>query len=207
MQVYLRGALGEEISEPTDLEKEIALLKRELPPVLDPVRWSSSSVQRVVAGMSRLFDFVARHLAQIAELFARHAVEVQWIIRDPNYETIDFGLDLRVGGFSIDEKLLTSPLFPAAGMRVVFTFYQLIQTPRHEFDLGGSIEVRFEDWSYTVWLNLPDTTESVSHDYDEDLGDVEIQRLGERFVRHYIEAIRQWTNCPSASGLARAADQ
>ena len=54
--------------------------------------------------------------------------------------------------------------------------------------------MRFEDWSYTVWLNLPDGSDSVSHDYTEILSDGEVQRLGERFVRHSIEAIRQRTD-------------
>ncbi len=193
MQLYLRGARGEEISEPTDLEKEIALLKRELPPVAEAVRWNPASIQRVLTGVSRLFDFVAHHLAQIAELFARHAVKVQWIIRDPNMEAIDYDLDLQPGALFIDEKLLASPLYPLAGMRVVFTFFQLLQTPRHAFDVGGSIEVSFEDWSYTASLNLPDGSDLVSHDYHEDLSDGEVQRLGERFVRHYVEAIRRWT--------------
>src|SRR5438105_105229 len=75
LELYLRAAKGEEIQEPTDLEKEIALLKMELEPIEEPQRLTQPIQAQVFSTSVRpLFAEIAKLLLPLCDLFSENEV-------------------------------------------------------------------------------------------------------------------------------------
>jgi hypothetical protein len=77
MELYLRGAKGEELQEPDDIDKRIALLKQELSNVSEPTVFSEAVYQALLNGMVRpLLERVGAKLSKFNELFVASQMDV-----------------------------------------------------------------------------------------------------------------------------------
>ena len=78
LDLFLRAAAGEEIHEPSDLEKEIALLKLELKHVEEPEPLTQEAQKRLFENsLDPLFTEIVSLMTPLCELFAQQTVTVE----------------------------------------------------------------------------------------------------------------------------------
>ena len=80
MRLYLRGAKGESIEDADDVDKQVALLKRELEKQQNPVQLSYEVQGKVLLeNLTPLIDRINVKLSQFDELFAKCSVQINWV--------------------------------------------------------------------------------------------------------------------------------
>ena len=104
LDLYLRAARGEEIHEPTDLEKEIALLRIELNHVEEPAPLSREIQSDILKGsLSALYAEIHRLLEPLSELFTQSSIVVSGNIH---------GRPFRVTGWLPEKRSLSDAVGP-----------------------------------------------------------------------------------------------
>ncbi len=190
--LYIRAANGEEIQEPTDLEKEIAILKLELQHIEEPAPLTQEN-QRVVFDRSLcpLFTEIKRLLLPMCDLFSENALTVSG----------SYGTDEQT--FSINERLpFSASSEPPAikgyqeGENIVrqlswtFEFIGFKKARSDAFDASAALKLNFERLRYSVQLS---PSSSVLHFYREQLSRDEVADISQRLARNILEIVRQRT--------------
>lgn len=177
LDLYLRAARGEEIHEPTDLEKEIALLKMELKHVEEPEPFSEAVQERVIANsLDPLFAEIVRLLSPLAELFSESFVEYGG------------GRIALVDSTNLPRKKGPQP----RDIQLQFVCRGFKKASFNTFELIAPLAFNFQPLKYVV--NVRAGAHLIQHFYQEPLTKDEIRDVAERITRYFLEEIRKKTN-------------
>lgn len=199
LTLYLRAAHGEEIHEPTDLEKEIALLKMELDHIEEPERLTRQrQIQLFDVSFGGLFEKITQLLEPLCELFSDSSV---WL-------SGSYGTGNNSRGINEKSKFLDVTSFPmpqgswdgdnmieVLGYR--FDLKGFKKARFDTFDLAATLELRFEPLKYQIQFKETQPPLTIQHFYQEQLTKDEINEIAQKITRFFVEAIRQKTNGPS----------
>lgn len=182
LELFVRAARGEEIHEPTDLEKEIALLKIELKHGEEPEVLTQDVQRRVFANsFDPLFAEIVKLMSPLCDLFAQNI--------------LSWG-----GGETTILHMKAAPRPTGWESRVIH------RVPVH-FDLRGFKKARFDTFDLTAVIlltldqlnyqvSLPSANPSltIQHFYQEPLTKDEITEVAQKLTRFFVEAIKKKTN-------------
>jgi Fic family protein len=192
--LYIRAAKGEEIHEPTDLEKEIALLKMDLKHVEEPEPLDVFVQQRLFENsIDPLFAEIVKLMKPLCELFSESVISLSG----------SFGT--KGQGYAISEqvKLLVSMKAPRpAGC---WSGSNVIKNLSLNFQLNGFKKARFDIFDLSILLplifdplkyrvELPVYGLAIQHFYQEPLSKDEITEIAQKLTRFFVEAIKRKTN-------------
>jgi Fic family protein len=195
LDLYLRAAKGEEIQEPTDLEKEIALLKMELEPIEEPQRLTQPIQAQVFSTSVRpLFAEIAKLLLPLCDLFSENHV----------IAGVEYGSDQSQTGIGGQETLSSLPSYspPAQcwtglntirALNLTFNLKGFKKARFNTFDLSGTLSLRFEQLKYSVVVPSVSPAFTIQHFYQESLSKDQISEIAQKLTRSFVDAIRQHT--------------
>lgn len=196
LSLYVRAARGEEIREPTDLEKEIALLKMELEPIEEPEPLTPE-IQKELFQVSfhALFVELAKLLSPLADLFGEKFVMLRG----------QYGTDERQMGINRRETFsgLTSlsdsqqfweGLNTVRDLDLLFHLNGFRKARFDTFDLAAHLSFRFEPLKYLVAFPQMSPQPIVQHFYQEPLSKDDITEVAQKLTRFFVDAIRKKTN-------------
>jgi Fic family protein len=197
LDVYLRAVAGEEIHEPTDIEKEIALLGVELRGVEEPHLLTQSVQQQLLdKSVDPLFREIVRLLTPLCEFFADNRLKLTGQFGDENRQQsfADRGENLIVGASAIPR--------PEGGWAGNYTIrdlqinFQLKGFKKGRFetsDISRMLRIRFEPLKYNVLIPAGQSSPQyhVQHFYQESLSTAEIREIAQKFVRYFLDEIKR----------------
>lgn len=198
LDLYLRAIQGEEIHEPTDLEKEIALLKMELKHVEEPEPLTQKVQMALFQNsLDPLFAEIVRSMTPLFDLFAANRVELSGQSRD--------AVNNNVQGLTAAVELMKCEAAPRpdgcwSGGNVIQHLdinidLQGFKKGRFEiFDHRAHLRFLFEPLKYQVILHVGPTPHTIQHFYQEQLTKDEIRDVAERITRYFLDEIRKKTN-------------
>ena len=222
LELYLRAAKGEEIHEPTDLEKEIALLKIGLKHVVNPEPLNVSVQKRLFKNsIDPLLSVVIRHMTSLTELFSENTLRVEGEFGNNPFNSQGMNEKLMSLAASQAQPLSELLSVESAGrvgedkiwnagnviqnLRLIFELKGFKKSRFDAFDLSVTLELIFEPLKYQ--LQLPDVIpqktiefgsviplEMIRHLYQEPLTNQEITEVAQKITRSLVDAIRQKTD-------------
>lgn len=196
VELYIRAAKGEEIHEPTDLEKEIALLKMELKHVEEPEPLTQETQKRLfVTSFDPLFAEIVKLLTPLCELFAVNDFKLDGLMGN---ESIGYGF---AGKFD----LLVQHSMPridtwwdnghfVKNLNLIFQLSGFKKARFDTFDLSTQITITFESLKYRIQLQAANPPLTIQHFYQEPLSKDEIVDIAQKFTRFFLDAIKQKSN-------------
>jgi Fic family protein len=198
LDLYLRAAKGEEIHEPTDLEKEIALLKLELKHVEEPEALTQQVQMNLFeSSLDPLFAGIARSMNPLFELFAENRLTVRGQSRDTFNKTrqpLQGEHEL-----AVCDSLLRPTGCWAGGNLIEHLEVDIdligFKKGRFEiFDRRLQLRLSFERLKYQVIIHTSASPHIIQHFYQEPLTKDEINDVAQRITRYFLDAIRKKTN-------------
>ena len=196
LDLYLRAAKGEEITEPTDLEKEIALEILRLQHLEEPEPLTQGAQKRLFENsFEPLFAEIAKLLGSLSELFAEDEVTVRRSLKMRSQISTD----------SFTRKLRQSPLMPEnfawwnetnliKNLQLVFSLKGFKKARFDTFDLSAEVHLNFEPLKYSVSIPTGGSPLTIEHFYQEPLGKEEITEVAQKLARFFLDASKQKTN-------------
>lgn len=196
LELYLRATKGEEIHEPTDLEKEIALLKIELKHVEEPEPLTQECQKRLFeSSFAQLFAEIVKLMAPLCELFSE------------NFVTLGgrYGDDKKKRNISGREKFLEAVSLPVPQdswdgnntiLELTFQFeLKGFKKARFDiFDISTVLGFTFEPLKYRLQLPKTEPPLTIQHFYQEPLTKDEITEVAQKLTRFFVEAVKKKTN-------------
>lgn len=224
LELFIRAAMGEEIHEPTDLEKEIALLKIKLQHIEEPEHLCVDVQQELFRNsIDPLFTETMCRAKSLSELFSECVVKIEEEIGNQSYSTRIEDKSMSLDSFL--EQPLSSLLIAARDdwhlepeiwiediviqrLCVVLEFRGFKKARFDTFNLLASIDITFEPLKYH--LLFPDVTQPplidffnysngepgkfIEHLYQEPLTKDEITEVAQKLTRFFVEEIKKKTN-------------
>lgn len=198
LELYVRAAKGEEIHEPTDLEKEIALLKMELKHIEEPEALNVFVQERLFQeSIDPLFVEILRLMDPLLDLFSESIIAFhEHKAMGPNSYTT-----LNQGAVSLSElNLAPRPQGCWAGGKVMtnlsleFQLHGFKKAHFDTFDLSAILKLTFDRLKYAVELPAANPPLSTQHFYQDPLTKDEITDVAQKLTRFFVEAIKKKTN-------------
>ena len=194
LELFIRAAKGEEIHEPSDLEKEIALLKMGLLHVKEPVPLTQDAQKKLFeASFDPLFAEIVRLLSPLCELFDKSRVSFLSYDAPSSYEAgISFpGAAPIIGAKSFPrDSHWWDGRWNFNNLELLFELTGFKKCNLDTFDLSLGLNIAFAPLKYSVaLLSKPPLT--IQHFYQEPLTKDEITEVAQRLARFFLEAIKK----------------
>lgn len=195
LELYVRAAKGEEIHEPTDLEKEIALLKMELKHVEEPEPLTQEVQKRLFENsFGPLFAEIVKLMTPLCELFSDNSVEMESTFGNDRFNTS------KTDKFAVKSAQLTAHAANCWTQDYVIKRDQFIfrlngfKKGRFDaFDISSVLTLSFEPLKYVIQLQSSNPSLTIQHFYQEPLGKDEITEVAQKLTRTFVDAIKQRT--------------
>lgn len=194
LELYLKGAKGEEIAELTDLEKEITLLSMELDSIEEPERVTPEMQKRSFEdSLHPLFAAIIRLLAPLAKLFSESFVRV-WetygaegpLANDLRKEPMEGNrIPLHANSFLAENTIRS--------LRLEFHLRGFKKHRYDSFDLRAEVTFDFSPLEYTACMPSPHPGPKIRHSYTEPLTKDEIRNFADAVARFFLEEVRKKT--------------
>jgi len=191
LNIQLKGAKGESMEEPDDLDKEIALLKGSLGDMTEIIGRNEDIVSFLTSEWSGLLNQTRLYCHKIDDLFANKR------------ETLVFSSDGRSGNVvEIHDKTdgdwvnrLFEPYKQTIILKELRYEYRWIsfKTLSQSFDLEMKLIFRLHEFTYEVDYQGYHEKRSISKPYSQKLTPEEITDLSKIFVREALEQIKART--------------
>lgn len=190
LSLYSRAAIGEEIHEPSDLEKEVALLKLQVQHIEEPETLTREHLLHLSERSLRpLFAEIKRLLLPLCELFSENALKVVRVYGSMGFlsdERLDLSasselpeLDYDLQGGNVIKEL--SWAFQLNGFK---------KAGLEAFDASAAVTFGFERLKYSVQLSS-DQVKSAAHFYQEQLTRDEVTGIAQKLARQIFETVQQ----------------
>ena len=184
LELYLRAANGEEIHEPTDLEKEIALLKMELRHFEEPQPLTRENQKWIFDNsINPLFTEIGKVMHPLYDLFSESVLE--WNLGQDDAKQIR--LEKATPAPRLDE-------FREGQFAIYFNLRGFKKARFDTFDVSMLLLVVFERLKYRVELPTANPPVTIQHFYQEPLSKDEITEVAQKLTRFFVEAIKKKTN-------------
>jgi len=180
LEISIRAARGEEIHEPTDLEKEIVLLKMELEHVEEPQTRAAPVVRSLFEkSLNPLYAEIAKLLTPLCELFAEATV---------------FNHDAGRGSAIVGSTTFPEWTENQQEMTMEFRLKGFKKARFETFDLALAFNIHFELLKYRLDLPSARPPLRIQHFYQEALTKDEMTEVAQSVTRFFLEEIRKKTN-------------
>jgi Fic family protein len=196
IELYLRAAKGEEIHEPTDLEKEITLLRLELEHIEEPEALTQDRQKSVFErSLDPLFMTIKKLLTPLSALFAETFIGISG--HRGNKQT-----RYMIGPISLEFGNQTSfPRPPGIweGDSVAFDINFAFQLKGFKkgrfdaFDITPLVQITFQQLNYSIQLQQPQSLKPIQHFYQEQLPNDEIENIAQKVARYVLDEIKKKT--------------
>lgn len=147
LYLYLRGARGESLEEPDDIDKELELLRRELeghPPTVEQ-KWSSSRQQQIIQNsLLPLLDKIEKTIHKFRDLF----------LYFDRKELASDGIGINRDDFFARLKILTNK-----GRAVLVFQLRGFKHSEPPFGMALKILISFDDLQYNIFFVLDEFME------------------------------------------------
>lgn len=194
LELYLRAAKGEEIHEPTDLEKEITLLRLELEHIEEPEVLTQELQKHVFElSLDPLFIAIKKLLTPLSELFAetviamsghRGSKESRHSMGTTNFEFVSQASFPRGLGIWAGDSV-------AHDINLAFQFKGFKKGRFDAFGTTALLQIAFQQLNYSIQFQHPQT--SIQHFYQEQLSRDEIENISQRVARYVLDEIKKKT--------------
>jgi hypothetical protein len=198
LDLFIRAANGEEIHEPNDVEKDIALLKIGLRHIEEPEPLTQEVQKRLFANsFDPLFAEIARLIGPLCEFFATKVVSLGGAY-GPSIEQGHYGVRGRVN--LLDSTLTPRPPECWSGTNLIkelnltFELNGFKKGLFNTFDLSNILKLTFEPLKYLVELPSANPPLTIQHFYQEPLSKDEITEIAQKLTRFFVEDIKKKTN-------------
>src|SRR5438876_5196308 len=195
LDVYLRAVAGEEIHEPTDIEKEIALLGVELRAVEEPQRLTQAIQQQLFKdSLDPLFREIVRLLTPLCEFFSDNRITLGGTSGSDNTRR---AISDRATHLIVGAPAVPLPEGCWAGTNTIHNLdltFQLKGFKKGRFetsDVQGILRLNFEPLKYTLSIPSGGTPVSLQHFYQESLNTDEIREIAQRLVRGFLDEVKR----------------
>ncbi len=196
LALYLRAANGEEIHEPTDIEKEIALLKLELKHIEEPQPLTQELQKQLFEkSLDPLFLEIKRLIFPLCDFFTDSRVRISGFF---GYDQIEGVIEDTLHKIqTINHFPRPSRIWEAANIaRSIIATFELIGFKRSRldtFDTSLKIVFNFEPLKYGMALISLTPPYGIQHFYQEQLTTVEITTIAQQVARFFLEVIKEKT--------------
>ena len=186
LELFVRAAKGEEIHEPTDLEKEIALLKIELKHVEEPEPLTLE-VQKMLFdnSLDPLVAEAVKLISPLCDLFSQNHVS----FAENGNSKWQFG-DLV--GLTGAPRISKADLIKKLELK--FELKGFKKARFDNFDTATFLQFTFHPLKYLIQLPRIDPPLTIQHFYQEPLTKDEITEVAQKLTRFFVEAIKKKTN-------------
>lgn len=191
--IQLKGIKGEDISEKSDLDKEIALLKGsfEKNSAVKEVKNLVRTKDVIENSLIPLLNYAKEKLSSFDDLFFETGVRLYCKVRKTN-QTSNHRVEL---GDSFDvafQQFLKNPKI--RNIKEVNLFYDFKEFKHQaEFsNLESNLKIEFKRYKYEILLS-DHQIQNISKLYSENLSQDEIQKIVEFKIREVIESIKRHT--------------
>ncbi len=197
LELFIRAAKGEEIHEPTDLEKEIALMKIELKHVEEPQALDVFVQERLFNNsLDPLFAEIVKTTGSLSDLFTESTVSFEERIGGPSSWS-----PKNIGSVKLaDCSDAPRPGGCWAGGKVMSNLWITIQLKGFKkgrfniFDLAEVLRLIFEPLKYEVVVPSENAPLRIQHFYQEPLTTEEITAIAQKLARSFVDAIKKASN-------------
>ena len=193
LDLFLRAARGEDIQEPTDLEKEITLLKMELRHVEEPVPLTPAAQKSLFErSLDPLFMEIGKALAPLCELFSGNQVVFDKTTRTGNRRVTN--------GQSCGIAMLSRAPRPERNwedseiieeISSTFSLNGFKKNRFDAFDLVAALQLKFETLKYVLELRMAKPALVLQHFYQEQLSRDEIADVAQAVARFFVAEIKK----------------
>ena len=196
MELYLRGARGEEVSEPTDVDKEIAILKRELGHIEAALPRDASNTRAIVAKqVLPAWERVGPRLASLGELFAETKVSISVAWAKKNLAS----------GFET-KKQLPGHIHPSEfeGQMPPDAWFQQIQfnavlhgftrSGTQPFDVQAQFSWQFDELKYSLIVGIIGRTTRFERIYNEEIPRDDLDKAMDTYCSYFVDEVRKLAN-------------
>lgn len=195
LDVYLRAVAGEEIHEPTDIEKEIALLGVELRTVEEPQLLTQIIQQQLFKdSIDPLFREIVRLLTPLCEFFSDNRITLGGSAGSGNMRR---AISDRATHLIVGASVVPLPEGGWAGTNTIHRLdltFQLQGFKKGRFetsDIHRLLRLNFEPLKYTISIPAARSPYNRQHFYQESLTTDEIREIAQRFVRDFLDEVKQ----------------
>jgi Fic family protein len=194
LELFIRAAKGEEIHEPTDLEKEIKLLKMELLPGEEAGRPSPEAQKHFFeSSLDPLFTEVARQITPLCDLFrvgvATLDATYSYVTGMDGHTLID---DIEIQG---SRRMPRDPTWWVNGSVVqdILLSFKLkglkkFGTGRRDFEEAIRLTLGFKRYRLQLEHWMP--AYSIEHAYQDSLSKEEIADVAQNLTKSFVEIIK-----------------
>jgi Fic family protein len=195
LELFVRAAKGQEVSEPTDLHKEITLEVLRLKHIEEPMKQTQENTRALFQGSIRqLVLETGSLLVPFSELFAESFITVSSTFRNERSSTSDQEkLSLQVPDLAKHLAKCFAGDYFITQSRIVFEMKGFLKARFDTFDLGASITISCERLTYTVELQAGNNKPPLKHFYQESLSKDEIRSLADQVAGYFLKTIREKT--------------
>lgn len=180
MEIYLKGARGESIEEPDDLDKEIILLKKELEGLEDRFEKSNSDQTRIETVKKSFIPFletINQVVTKIRDLFAVLNISYNFFVND------DFKYHSQKENNEFSALMFEKDFLSVSQKNVstIHYFFNLSKYKKKESPFSLTIEcyIEFGEYDFVIYSNITD--------YLRNLKNLRLSHAS--FNAHWIERI------------------
>lgn len=197
LELYIRAAKGEEIQEPTDLEKEIVLLKMELSSLEEPqVLTAPVQLRLFQVSLNPLIQEIVRLLKPLSDYFVKSSLLVEATQGRAEEHTGARVFNPPVMELTRVEGLPQRDEYWAQGqvLSLLYARFELKEFKRGQFDsfnLSKSLEFRFDRRKYFVSYPADKPRTTIEHSYRESLTKEEMLDVAQYLARFFLNGIKE----------------
>jgi len=190
LRIQLKGVLGEDISEPSDIDKEIALFKASLERE-DKIKEKRSreNVAKLLRGaLLSLLKAMQVRCKKLNDLFHEYSegMELEGENRDRSHNSFKLGKDFSQG---IMEDLIN--LYGGAILFINYKYcwkgFKKGETP---FDIDTFLQISFNEYDYEIDYLKGTQGEAVRKFYHQQLTNEEINNIIEALIKNVLNSIK-----------------
>ncbi len=195
LNLFIEGAQGKDVSEPTDLRKEIELELLRLEHIEEPVARSRELLYGLYKGsFNSLVTEAVNQLAPFCKFFTDGTVHFQTEVQYLNSQiSSSYTRPFADTNFSEHLEECFGKGREAIGTQVQFRFASFRKGRFDTFDLTASLKITCEPLKYSVHALPEQGGKSLLHFYQEPLTKDEITSLVEPLARYLLKTIQEKT--------------
>lgn len=200
LDIQLKGAKGESMEEPDDLDKEIALLKGSLGEYDEGVEKRVDNIRDLLSGtVFPLFQEIQKQCEKLDELFLKRSISATYVVqnsarknllRPTSHRSIEHW-DSIGASWLLDKsfKRISKNLF---SLHYNCTWHKFIKSER-QFNCSLGLTIFFQKQEYKIHFSGSSENRDISKSYSQRLTPEEFTDLSKIFVREALQQIKART--------------
>ena len=196
LSLFIDAAQGKDVSEPTDLRKEIALELLRLKHIEEPLAKSRTLLYELYTGsFTALVNEAINQVLPFCEFFVENSVSFNTLVQKANTQTWNKSeVSITSANFSEHVQKCFAEEYEAGNTDVRIQFKGFRKGRFDTFDLVVTLKIACEPFKYSV-QPMPEQSRipAILHFYQEPLTRDEIKTVGESLARHILDVIRNKT--------------